>query len=478
MLSPDLAALDLIKLLEKGEHLYKLVTTVKGLAIDSNFRIAEDDNFKLTFTLQPAEQQKGIDLDYFFTRPFALATMGMSIYITNGKVIRGKHELNEDSPCKYEIEVKSFKGDVDDSLWRQSFQKAYIKYRRDKINPYSSAVIFDLTTRDIDDGFYNAVTFEIDKKEFLFYHETIDNIYGYFVISPKKEIDLDKLQAIVKTVITAYGFINGNYVMDVVYYLCVKEVNGKRIPSFYFENFKASILSNKPILDSGNYPDIPKEQRLLTSLQFGALIKLLFHNEDYLRSAYLLIEAGTLTGCSKASLGAVALETITKNIQKLNNSNEIIEDKNLRRNLIYKLQKVLKEYTNVLDKEQFRILTNKINSLNNKPNSNKLTAAFDQLSIRLNEDEQECINSRNRFLHGNLPQNKDLNLSDQELLNVLANRLAMLSSMLLLKSAGYNGYVIDRGMTEVIKWRMIMRGQKVNGGNCLRNINQPVAFPN
>ncbi|WP_374951111.1 hypothetical protein [Mucilaginibacter sp.] len=473
MLEPDISAINLIKLLEKGDHLYKLITTQKDFAVDCNFKIAPDDNFNLTFTLEPTDQKKGVDLEYFFTRPFVLATNGMAIQVTNSKVIGGKRGLNEVTPCKYEIEVKSFRGDADDSLWKQSSQKAYIKYKKGQFNPYSSGVIFDYTTRGRDDGFYNAIAFAIDKNEFLFYHEDIDNDYGYIIINPKKEIDFDKLRSVVNTVITAYGFLNGNYIMDAVYYIGVKEVKGKRIPIYYYENFNASILSNKAILDSGNYPDIPREQRLLTSKQFDKLINLLFHNEDYLRSAYLLIEAATLTGCSQASLGAVALETITRNIQESNKPGGMIEDKEIKRGLIYKLQKVIKGYSDTLDKDQIRIFSNKIDSINNKPNADKLSSAFDQLSIKLKKEEQDCINSRNRFLHGNLPQNKDTNLSDTELLNILANRLGMLSSMLLLKLAGYNGYVIDRGMTEVIKWRMIMNGEKVNGGNYLRAINEP-----
>ncbi|MBB5439304.1 hypothetical protein HDC92_002991 [Pedobacter sp. AK017] len=88
-------------------------------------------------------------------------------------------------------------------------------------------------------------------------------------------------------------------------------------------------------------------------------------------------------------------------------------------------------------------------------------------------EEKECINSRNLFLHGNLPRNKNTILNDQELLSILANRLVMLSSMLILKLVGYDGNVIDRGMTEVIKWRMIHAGQRVGGGSCLRNIASP-----
>lgn len=350
--------------------------------------------------------------------------------------------------------------------------KKPIKYKKSRFNPYSSGLIFDLKTHSRDDGFFNAISLKTGKIDFLFYHESIDADYGYFIVNPKQKTDFDQLEAIVNAVITAYWFLNGFYMLDTIYYFTMKEIDGKKKTSFYYENFKASINSNKPIIDSGNYADIPKQERLLSSEQFQNLVNLLFHDKEYLRSAYLLIEAGTLTGCSQASLGAVALETITKKIQKKNVAGSIIEDKQTSRGLLYKLNKVLKEYSG-LSQEQLRILSNKLNSINNKPNSSKLTAAFDQVGITLTHEEQECINSRNLFLHGNLPRNKDAVMSDRELLGILANRLVMLSSMLLLKLAGFNDYVIDRGMTEVIKWRMIMRGKKVRGGNYLRNISKP-----
>lgn len=111
-----------------------------------------------------------------------------------------------------------------------------------------------------------------------------------------------------------------------------------------------------------------------------------------------------------------------------------------------------------MDKDHFRIFISNIASLKNKHNSKKLSAAFDQLSIKLTRDELECINIRNRFLQGNLPQNKDSELINQELLDVLTNHHGMLSSMLLLKLSKSGDYVMDKEITQVIKWRMIMNG--------------------
>jgi len=116
MLAPDKAVLNVIDIIENGETPYKLITTEKGLAIDSKFQIEDSNNFKLTFTLQPDMQKKGIDLNYFFQRPFALVTDGMAIHVKNADVIKGSRGLQEDTPCNFTIEIKSFRGDVDDSI--------------------------------------------------------------------------------------------------------------------------------------------------------------------------------------------------------------------------------------------------------------------------------------------------------------------------------------------------------------------------
>lgn len=469
----DEAIFNLVDILENGKPEYKLVTTEKELFVIGDFRILENNNYLLTFTLKPEQHNKGIDVDYFMTKPFILLTRdGMKIVVNNYKIVKASKGIIETVPCKFQIEIKSFRGDADESLWLQSKQKAYIKYKRNNFSPCKSGIVFDYTTSGKDNGFYNALILKIDNTEIIFYHESLSMDSGYFVIAHNQKIDFEKFQSIVSSIITAYGFLNGFYMLDTIYYFSVKEIENVPNVTFYYENFNQAIFSENPILDSGNYHDIPKEKRLLSSNQFNKLVNIFLKDADYMRSGYLLIEAGSLNGSSKASLGAVALETVTKKIVAKKLEDKIVEDKNIMYGLLYKLKKILKEYSNVLTKEQLLILTNKLNAVNKKPNSSKLNGAFDDLSISLTAEEKQCIDSRNLFLHGSLPRNKEGNLTDQEQVNIMANRLVMLTSILLLKLIGYEGYVIDKGMTEIIKWRRIMSGQKAPKGNYLREITQ------
>jgi len=468
----DKHAHDFIESLQKGEHFYKLGTTIPGVVIDeATFRITENDNYELSFKLQSDNKNKDFNLDYFFQRPFMLVSKGMSILIQNFDVTNGSQSIAEDKPFDFKVEVKAFKGDTDENLWKQSKQTAYFAFDKKRFSPSKSGIRFDLTTSSNDNGFYNAIKLLVDKVELLFYYEDISPQSDYFIFRPNGIIDFEKFQHIIESTITAYGFLSGDYIEDRVYYFAMKDVKGKGVLSYRYDNSKRSFKTNTPIIDTGHYENIPRENLQLDSIQFNKLVNLLYENEEYLRSALLLINAGNLKGCAKASLATVALEAITNKVGAKFSTKNIIEDKQIDKGLRYQLKKTLKVFADRLDKNQFEILSTKLNQINSKPNRSKLEDAFQLLGITLDDEEKECISYRNLFLHGSLPRkNEEMWMTDIELLDIVANRLVMLSSILLLKQANYNGMVIDRGMTEVIKWRMIKNFQKATGGNCLRSI--------
>ncbi len=466
MFERDKAVKNFIDIIEKGDLTYQLTTTESAQTADCSFRIDDNRNFILTFTLEEGDSKSVIDLDYFFERPFALNATGVLFFIYNYHVISGKKGISSN---KFQIEIKGFRGDNDDFLWMNSKQGAYIKFDERKFKPWGSGIQFDLTTGSKDKGSYNAIALNIDGIDLIFYYEMLSTEDSYFVITPKKNIDFEKFKAIVDALITAHGFVTGYYMKDSIYYFTTKEVDGKAKISYIYENNQKLIHTNSPIVDGGNYKDIKDSEIYLSSKHFNNLVNLLYKDTEYLRSAQLLIEAGLLNDCPKAALGAVSLETIAKKID-IEIRKFVVDDKSVIRKLRNDLKRILKTYSS-LNEEQLQIFENRINKINDNPNAKKLLGAFSYLHITLDEEEIECINSRNSFLHGSLPKNNSESwLRDDELLSIMANRLIMLSSILLLKLSGYEGYVIDKGMTEVIKWRMIMNGQKVSGGNCLRMI--------
>lgn len=476
MLEPDRLVINFIKQLEDEKNVYKLATTIPNLFINSSFSIQDNGNYLLSFELQEQDKSKGLDIDYFFIRPFILFTKGQKISIQNYEIVNAKQHIGK-YPQKIAVECKAFKGDVDtkDSLWVQSKQTAYVKFETSKFEPYNLGVLFDLATNVKDNGSYNALNLKVDGIDLIFYYALVDSKNGYYIFKPNGVIDYTKFREIIDAIMVAFGLLSGYYMADTIYFVAQKS-KGIESLTYRYENINKVINSGSPIISTGIYKDISDEKLRLTSSQFNNLVKLLYKHEEYKRSAFLLIEAGSINGLSKATLGAVALETITGIIGEKLASKVIIEDKEIINSIRYKLKKTLKEFSSQIKQQQHDKLKVKLENINNIPNADKLSEAFKLIGINLDEEELYCIKCRNLFLHGRLPKPpKDMNLSnlsDSELLDVVSNRLVMLSAMLLLKLANYGGYVIDKGLTEVIKWRMIRSCEPVKKGDFFREIDR------
>lgn len=190
------------------------------------------------------------------------------------------------------------------------------------------------------------------------------------------------------------------------------------------------------------------------------MIKLLIKNEEFERAAKLLIDASAIDGTSRGVLAVVALETIANQLVQKGTAAKVITDKAIASQLNYELNKGLKKIKEKVAAEEYKKLESKVNSVNSQPNAVKLESVFEQLGLELDEEEKDCISSRNQFLHGWLPKNKKLSfLTEHELVFIVSQRLIMLTAMLLLKKVGYGGMVNDWGYTEVVKLRAISEGR-------------------
>jgi len=461
-----------IDIIQKQNN-YKLVTTIPNLDIDASFGKLDNGNYELSFEILPKHISGGFNIEYFFTQPFVLSAPKQNILVQNVDIIDATQSIVPEKPLKCNLQYKAFRGDWNDNLWLQSKQLSYLKFDRKLFAPRKLGVIFDISTKEneLANGFYNAIRLNIDSIDLIFYYVYITDSYGYCVVRPNTKVDYHVFRNIIDSIMIAFGLLGGYYIADEIFIFSQKSKDISDI-SYRYEKLKQDIKSDAPIISPGYYPDAPQEKTKLTSLQFNELVKLLYKNEDSRRSAMLLVTAGKETGCSKAALGAVALETLTNIIGKDISTKTIIENKKTCRALKYKLTKTLKEFKDEITKTQFSILQSKINFINTIPNSDKIIDAFKVLEIELNDEEIFCIKCRNVFFHGTLPKKeKDYQLlSDDEMLDVVSNRLVMLSAMLLLKEAGYCGYVVDKGLTDVIKWRKMRNGERLENGYYLREI--------
>ncbi len=470
----DNAILRLISLFESGEIDFKLATSIYGVVMDAKMDRKNNGEFLVNFDLRPEWEEK-FGMDHFFERPVMLVTNGVNILIKNTDVTAFKQSLGE-GIRQASININAFRGDLNDSNWNQSKQSAYFRFDCNKFDPQCCGIIYDMTTnKDQNYSWKNCVKIEIDKLTILFYYMKLEGDVGYFVFKTNDPINHDKFLHIINATRAAFSLISGFYIADSAYFISMQK-GKKETLTYRYQNFNETIYSKRPLLDNSLYRNIPQDELYLTSNQFERLSKLLYQDEELLRSCILLTQASRVDSLSKGCLAAVALETITnKIIEKNKNASVLIEDKKVSQQLKYELEKGLKKIKDNIEKTIFDKLKSKIGKLNEQSNSTKLGTPFEALGIQLDEEELYCISCRNCLLHGSLPTpTSELykSLTSDELLKLVSNRLIMLSSMLILKKIGYRHNVIDWGYTEIAIRRKMMNCESIKGiGKAHRVIN-------
>ena len=311
-------------------------------------------------------------------------------------------------------------------------------------------------------SFKNAVKIGFGKTTYIFYHEIISNDLGFFIIKSPDKVCHDDFVNVVDSIRSAYALLNGYYIADSVFYVSMKP-NKKETLTFKYQSLNNTINSKKPLIDFHRYVNIEDTKILLTSENFERLVRLLYNNVELRRACILITQAGCLDNISKGILASVALETATSHFvsKEDTNSNKLIEDKNVISQLSHELKKAIKKVKDKVDKSTWNKLSSKIGKFNELPNAIKLSTPFTSLGINLSEGEEYCLSCRNLFLHGSIPSPKEEKyryLNQEELQSLIANRLCMLSAMLMLKKSNYNGLLIDWGATEIVYKREIAVG--------------------
>ncbi|MCG8531908.1 MAG: hypothetical protein MI749_14775, partial [Desulfovibrionales bacterium] len=180
---------------------------------------------------------------------------------------------------------------------------------------------------------------------------------------------------------------------------------------------------------------------------FSNLASLLYKHSSLSRAALIILEANLQPLELKAASYCVAFEAVCHTIKKefgIKSPNVI--DNELWNDVVKsKFSELIEQlYTQgTLNKDQQRILGNKLNNWNQPTNRDSLTAPFTKYDYTLSKDEYKCIDNRNKFLHGSLPVNeRNENEAFRELYHISLT-IHKLVYVLILKTAGYEGYIIN-----------------------------------
>lgn len=150
---------------------------------------------------------------------------------------------------------------------------------------------------------------------------------------------------------------------------------------------------------------------------------------------------------------SVILESLANIIIiKQNKQEKLVNDKDLVGEIIYEMNTVIDKHAPKINPEAELKIRRRINEINKPINHNRLTNAeklrvpFDQLKIKLSEEEEKVLDYRNYLLHGNILMNNELERTSDEIDNHMLHvsaKLYTLISKLILKSCNYEGYVIN-----------------------------------
>jgi len=454
-----LKGLSLLYILESGKQEFFIALYPNDKCImRAAISILQDSRYQLDFVIPEAFADE-INVNDFFCKPAILGipsptgsnVSNINIFISQNDVESISLSIAENASRKATVIIKAFRADYDDNKWVNSKQAALFRFNPQDFNPnHNRGFIYNMTTNiNQQHSFKNAVKIGFGKTVYIFYHEIISKDLGFFIIKSPDKVCHEDFVNVVDSIRSAYALLNGYYIADSVFYVSMKPGERETL-TFKYQSLNSTIISKKPLIDFHRYVNIEDTKILLTSENFERLVTLLCNNVELSRACILITQAGCLDNISKGILASVALETATAHFvsKEAAKSIKLIEDKNIIRQLSYELKKAIKKVKDKVDKSTLDKLSSKIGKFNELPNATKLSTPFTSLGIDLSEGEEYCLSCRNLFLHGSIPSPKEnayKYLSQEELQSLIANRLCMLSAMLMLKKANYNGLLIDWG---------------------------------
>lgn len=205
---------------------------------------------------------------------------------------------------------------------------------------------------------------------------------------------------------------------------------------------KVQLKDNTPLYDSeGVFQE--HLQDWLQPDMMQRLFSLIHGDAKVARAVVTIIESANFPLEYQASVRAIVLETLAHSIP---GPKPILDDM-LWESIKTEMDGVIARYKNNEDGEQqisdegFTILGKKINSMNNPTNADSLAKPLEEAGYKLNDNDKEALKMRNTFLHGGLVKGTIEKQSNE--LFYLSLMLHKLACIIILKRAGYEGYILN-----------------------------------
>jgi hypothetical protein len=257
------------------------------------------------------------------------------------------------------------------------------------------------------------------------------------------------------------GYITGAFVKDEGYYFGYSTVEKEgQFTQMKYAEFRDSIYSiYKPIYSNAhgyirNRQAAEKEQstlRKLSQKEFSKLCQWAFEASELASLLILIIESSKPSLLVMPSGFSVALEGLTDLVVQKNEDKLVpVKDKKLASKLRTELKKTVDTFGSQINGDSINVLKNRIDQINQPTNRSKLIKPFELLNFTLTKEDEEAIEHRNDFLHGRITlsdktkkfNGEDIKIADSRIYYI-SMRLYTLLSVLILKSIGFTGKIIN-----------------------------------
>lgn len=257
----------------------------------------------------------------------------------------------------------------------------------------------------------------------------------------------------------ALGYLLGNLPQDDEYFFAYRSKEMKHPSGFVYRQQRDSIRAIYTPVNANPFGWIKNHK--IAKKYYGKIVEIgsiqlsklcdAIHNEIDIKAILLLIIESLSRSLLIMPAGlSVALEGLsTFFYEKDSDKLKPITDKSIAKEFTHELKAMLDRYKTKEGFTGYEILLNKIQNINSPTNRELLKAPFTVQKIALTDIDEEILEYRNDFLHGNInlkPQKgrKSYTMDSFE----ISLRILTLLNMCILKMAGYSGHIINHVKTQ------------------------------
>ena len=302
------------------------------------------------------------------------------------------------------------------------------------------------------------VQLEVCSKTFHVF-EVENNKKRYLVMDCLDKLTIDYFSEITWSVSVTLGYLTGHLLQDEEFTFYYRTKQHRRLVNYEYSQRRDSIKSFYTPVNANPYSWVKRNKAAdfyygkiteITPVQLSTLCNLI-HKEYDIKAIVLLITESISRSLLMMPAGlSVALEGLSeffwsKNMETI----KPIEDAGLATAFKKELAVILEKYKEMEGFSGYETMISKIANINSPTNREKLKSPFTVLNILLTPVDEEVIEYRNDFLHGNINLNvrkgkKKYTMDSFE----ISMRLLTLLNMILMKMAGYQGYIINHAKTQ------------------------------